>query len=304
MRITTPRATPVAAAPVSIVSRSATRAEPGPELVGATLIVHQGGEYPLTDGSALIGRSQECDLRFDDPLISRLHARVRVEADRVGIEDLHSTNGVYVRGGRIARFVTLRHGDRAQLGTQELTFFAYREELAPESGVGQRHLVVPAAEPSLGLEALEPPKPIPTTTRAGALTMAGELARRFARDGRAEDGAKVLIPHLKRILRGATSGLEVPEALGEQAAALAMDVAVWTADAAWLDYVVELHIATKRLMTHSGILALQRAERWLGAIDRLLLQYYVETCTAAAVALSEDEQLRLRLLERLLHAKL
>ena len=303
MRITTPRATPVAAPfPPSPPPGSAVAL--GAELKGALLIVYGSEQYPLTEGSILIGRSPECELRIEDPLVSRLHARVRVEPDRVGIEDLHSTNGVYVRGGRIAHYVTLRDGDHAQLGTQELAFFAYSEELAPESRVGDRGRLDPEARGGAALDAPLPAGPLPVTARAGALSMAGNLARRFAQEGRAEEGAKLLIPHLKRILRGANAGLEVSEALRGEAAAHAMDVAVWTTDAAWLDYIVELHIATQGLMTQSAILALQRAERWLGAVDRPLLQYYIETCTARTTPLDEDEQLRLRLLERLLARKL
>jgi hypothetical protein len=294
MRITTPHATPVAAAAQPPSSPAAAGGQPPPKLAGATLVVWHGGQHLLTDGSLLIGRSHECDVRLDDPLVSRLHARVRVEADRVGLEDLHSTNGVYLRGERVTRFALLADGDRVMIGTHELSFFGYSEELSPDSGVG-------AHEPRLEL----PPRAeaSPATARAAAIEMVGNLGRRFAREGRAEEGAKLLIPHLKRILRGASSGLEAPQALCEQAAAYAMDVAVWTADAAWLDYIVELHIATKTLMPCSAILALQRAERWLGAIDRLLLQYYIEICAARADPQSEDEQLRLRLLERLLLAK-
>jgi pSer/pThr/pTyr-binding forkhead associated (FHA) protein len=296
MRITTPRATPVAVAP-PLASPAAAL---GAELRGPILIVWHGGQYPLADGSVLIGRSHECELLLEDPLVSRLHARVRVEADRVGIEDLHSTNGIYLRGDRVTQFALLRDGDRAQIGSQEIAFFSYAEEPAPDSGVTQRELLEPA---STTAQAGPPTSAVPTTARAPALTMLGNLARRFAREGRAEEGAALLMPHLRRILRGASSGLEVPQALSDQADTYAMDVAVWTADATWLDYIVELHIATKTLMTHSAILALQRAERWLGAIDRGLLQYYIETCSARATPLDEDEQLRLRLLERLLAAK-
>ncbi len=303
MRNTTPRATPVAAAPLSPSVPPTPLLELGVELKGPILIVHGEGQYRLGEGSILIGRSHECEIRLEDPLVSRLHARVRVETDRVGIEDLHSTNGVFVRGERIAHYATLRDGARAQIGSQELSFFSYGDELAPDSGVGDRELLAASAGGAATPEPLATGA-TPTTARAGALTMAGNLARRFARDGRAEEGAKLLIPHLKHILRGASSGLEVPEALCAEAAAHAMDVAVWTADAAWLDYIVELHVAARRLMTHSAILALQRAERWLGAVDRALLQYYIETCTARATPLDEDEQLRLRLLERLLAAKL
>lgn len=297
MRTTTPRATPVAVLPIRAFDAAPLRELP-PELRGPTLVVWAGGEYPLPNGSLLIGRSHDCELRLEDALVSRLHARVRVETDRVGIEDLHSTNGIYLRGDRIARFAILREGDRIQIGTQELSFFALRDELAPESGIGERELTTLEAAPAEAVASA-----IPTTTRAAALTMIGNLARRFAREGRAEEGAKLLIPHLKRILRGATSGLEVPPALCEQASTYAMDVAVWTTDAAWLDYIVELHVVAEQLMTHSAILALQRAERWLGAVDRLLLQYYIETCAARGSSLDENEQLRLRLLERLLVAE-
>lgn len=267
-------------------------------------MVWRGGQYELTEGSLLIGRCQECDLMLNEPLVSRLHARVRVEGDRVGIEDLHSTNGVYLRGERIAHYATLREGDRVLIGDHEIAFFRLLDEAAPESGVG-------AAQPARGDGRATPvdtdvavPAPPPTTTRAAAMEVIGNVARGFAREGRAEEAARVLIPHLKRILRGASSGLEVPEPLNERASQYAMDVAVWTANAAWLDYVVELHVATRRVMSHSAILAVQRAERWLGAIDRVLLQYYIESCAPRAASLSDDEQLRLRLLERLLNAAL
>jgi len=302
MRISTPRATPVAAVPPS----GRAPAERGVALAGPILIVWPGGQHPLVDGSVLIGRSHECELRLDDALVSRIHARIRVEAERATIEDLHSTNGIYLGGDRIAHAGPLHDGDVAQIGTQLLSFFAYTEELAPDSGVSGHDRLRPDPPMSFPAAPLGAPgtSPMPTTTRAPALTMVGNLARRFAREGRVEEGAALLIPHLKRILRGANAGLEVPEPLCEQAATYAMDVAVWTADAKWLDYIVELHVAAKSLMTHPAILALQRAERWLGAIDRRLLAYYVEACGARPAPLTDDEQLRLRLLERLLSATL
>jgi pSer/pThr/pTyr-binding forkhead associated (FHA) protein len=263
-------------------------------------VVWRDGQYELTEGSLLIGRSHECELMLNDSLVSRLHARVRVEADRVGIEDLHSTNGVYLRGDRIAHFATLREGDRALIGTHEISFFRLLDEAAPESGVGAADPVRRGEGAAAELAEAQAPLVPPTTTRAAALEVVGNLGRRFASEGRAEEAARILIPHLKRILRGANSGLEVPERLNEQASQFAMDVAVWTTNAAWLDYIVELHVATRSIMSHSAILAIQRAERWLGAIDRVLLQYYIESCASRAESLSDDEQFRLRLLERLL----
>jgi pSer/pThr/pTyr-binding forkhead associated (FHA) protein len=303
MRTPTPRATPVAAAPPPGSRRDAAPDRSSAELRGPTLVVWRDGQYELTEGSLLIGRSHECELLLTDSLVSRLHARVRVEADRVGIEDLHSTNGVYLRGDRIAHFATLREGDRVLIGTHEISFFRLTDDAAPESGVGESTAARRAErEPPAASEA-RAPAAAPTTARAAALEVVGNLARRFATEGRAEEAANVLIPHLKRILRGANSGLEVPRELREQASQYALDVAVWTADAAWLDYVIELHVATKSIMMHSAILAIQRAERWLGAIDRVLLQYYIESCSSTSASLDEGQQMRLRLLERLLVAK-
>jgi DNA-binding NtrC family response regulator len=59
---------------------------------------------------ARIGRDPGCDLVIDDPATSRQHAIVRVEGDRVVLEDLGSSNGTYVDGQRVRRLAVLRDG--------------------------------------------------------------------------------------------------------------------------------------------------------------------------------------------------
>ena len=56
-------------------------------------------EYRLDDG-VVIGRAVECDLAVDDPLVSRRHARVLASDLGAALEDLDSSNGVYVNGVR------------------------------------------------------------------------------------------------------------------------------------------------------------------------------------------------------------
>jgi diguanylate cyclase (GGDEF)-like protein len=74
---------------------------------------------PLT-----IGRGSDVDLRIDDPVLSRQHARVARNADGgVTIEDLGSTNGTLVRG-RFVTLVALEPGDYVQLGDSVLLRFA------------------------------------------------------------------------------------------------------------------------------------------------------------------------------------
>ncbi len=66
-----------------------------------------------------IGRATIADIVVDEPSLSRLHARMRVDADgAVTIEDLGSTNGVFVNGSRRA-IAMVTAGDTVRLGAIE-----------------------------------------------------------------------------------------------------------------------------------------------------------------------------------------
>ena len=65
----------------------------------------------------VIGRDPNCAFAIDSPLVSREHAQLLREGDGWQIEDLHSTNGVFVNGRRIARRTTLKPGDRVGIAT-------------------------------------------------------------------------------------------------------------------------------------------------------------------------------------------
>jgi hypothetical protein len=49
-----------------------------------------------------IGRGEECELRIDEPLVSRRHLLVTVTDGEWGIQDLRSSNGTFSEGRRIA----------------------------------------------------------------------------------------------------------------------------------------------------------------------------------------------------------
>ena len=66
-----------------------------------------------------VGRATIADIAVDEPSLSRLHARVRVDAGgAVTIEDLGSTNGVFVNGTKRA-VAAVRAGDTVRLGALE-----------------------------------------------------------------------------------------------------------------------------------------------------------------------------------------
>jgi pSer/pThr/pTyr-binding forkhead associated (FHA) protein len=68
------------------------------------------------EGGATIGRGDDCDIRLDDPMVSRHHAVVGGDRAAPAIEDLGSANGLYVNGRRRDGSVRLRAGDIVQLG--------------------------------------------------------------------------------------------------------------------------------------------------------------------------------------------
>lgn len=109
----------------------------------------------------LIGRLPECDISVDDALVSRMHARVSVRDDSVVVEDLHSTNGVYVNGTRIAHSSLLREGDRLLVGTTEISLFEARPDarIAPLRVRREAETQKPPA-----LVFIPPPPPLPSAT--------------------------------------------------------------------------------------------------------------------------------------------
>lgn len=78
--------------------------------------VRKGAAYPIT-GEIMLGRAASCAIGLpDDTFASQLHTRVFASGGAVWVEDLGSTNGTHVNGGRIVEAVQLAKGDRLQVG--------------------------------------------------------------------------------------------------------------------------------------------------------------------------------------------
>jgi pSer/pThr/pTyr-binding forkhead associated (FHA) protein len=82
-----------------------------------------GTEYDLTVNLYVIGRSDEANLRIDDPSISRAHARLDGDEQAWTISDLDSINGIIVNGARRDDYL-LKSGDVIELGIVKLRFVA------------------------------------------------------------------------------------------------------------------------------------------------------------------------------------
>jgi Protein of unknown function (DUF3662)/FHA domain len=79
--------------------------------------------YALRSSTTRIGRGTDCDLRIDDPGISRHHAEIRQQGGDVVIVDAGSTNGIVIDGERVEQ-ARLVNGARIQLGNTSLVFHA------------------------------------------------------------------------------------------------------------------------------------------------------------------------------------
>ena len=94
--------------------------------------------YPTPEGTKEIridaertsfGRGSDADERFPDQSLSRLHATVYREGDRVWIVDENSSNGSFVNGQRVTGTGTpLKGGDQIRIGNETMLAVHMREQ--------------------------------------------------------------------------------------------------------------------------------------------------------------------------------
>jgi pSer/pThr/pTyr-binding forkhead associated (FHA) protein len=86
---------------------------------GAAVLVkngfYEGLEVILEQESTVIGRGRRADIVIVEPTISREHASLGFDGERFFVQDLGSTNGTHVNGGRTSR-QDLKDGDEIQIG--------------------------------------------------------------------------------------------------------------------------------------------------------------------------------------------
>lgn len=68
--------------------------------------------------SISIGRSSDCDVTLDDPVVSGHHAIIERVDGQVYVRDLASTNGIHINGEKVKEAV-LRPEDHLLIGTGE-----------------------------------------------------------------------------------------------------------------------------------------------------------------------------------------
>lgn len=82
-------------------------------------------QYFIDNTNICIGRDAENEIVINDPLLSRVHARIICVGDDHIVEDLQSSNGSLINGSPLLRHI-LQHRDVIELGTHHLCYLNSR----------------------------------------------------------------------------------------------------------------------------------------------------------------------------------
>lgn len=78
--------------------------------------------YPLSLSPVYIGRTESNDIIVKDDRVSNQHAKLFFEQGQFWIEDLNSTNGIYLNGKRLIKKAPLKNEDLIKIGATILKF--------------------------------------------------------------------------------------------------------------------------------------------------------------------------------------
>ncbi len=92
-------------------------------------------EFELSAGRMIIGRTEDNDIRIDSPFVSRHHAQIVTTPETTIIEDLNSTNGLFLGAKRVTKR-RLRDGDIIAIGSHVLLYKDFRDP-APDEALGE-----------------------------------------------------------------------------------------------------------------------------------------------------------------------
>jgi general secretion pathway protein A len=93
--------------------------------------------FPL--GRIIIGRSPDNEIYIKSKFVSRHHAQLVSDEDGCVVEDLNSTNGVFLGEKQIKKY-RLRDGDRVSLGKHELIYHDLRKDDLGDNETGEEEI--------------------------------------------------------------------------------------------------------------------------------------------------------------------
>ncbi|MDH4030738.1 MAG: AAA family ATPase [Chromatiales bacterium] len=105
----------------------------GLETLARLMVAHKDEpavDFPVAQGRIILGRTGDNDLQIESKFVSRHHAQIVTYGSDSVLEDLNSTNGIYLKGRRVKKR-KLKHGDVFVIGEHEIM---YLKEGLPDVG--------------------------------------------------------------------------------------------------------------------------------------------------------------------------
>lgn len=247
------------------------------------------GDIGLPEGRFYVGRSRECQLFLDDPLVSRRHAVLFMDGDRVVLEDLGSRNGTLVNGARIEGPVSLVPGDRVSIGARVL-------ELAHGERNRERRQTQAQGFPSGAYErppaTMRPPSPvIEDVTRSvsifGMLLASCERALERGDVHEAESSASNLAVSVRaELLRGRTVD---PHTMNEIVGTF-LDLSERSGAVRWVERIFEIFGAAKQVIDAESIARIHEVVSRLGFDVRDAIEGYLTRLRAREAELGDGDR--------------
>ena len=211
-------------------------------------------EFDLNGPEVVIGRSSDCQITIEDPLISRRHARIVIDDEEARVSDMGSRNGVRVNGRLVKGDQALKDGDRVRLGTQELVFSVVgRAERAPRP-TGYMKLChacgtpYPEGAPSCphcGAPALADEDTMsgaaPEPKRSWTFQLLGEVIERALASGRAIEAERLMRKAAKEVDERLAAGERLDNAHTAMIATFSVRLAKLVGGSEWIAWSIALH---------------------------------------------------------------
>ena len=247
---------------------------------------YQNHDLEVPPGEFAVGRSRECQLALDDPLVSRRHALFFATETALTVEDLGSRNGVKVNHAKIAGTRELVHGDTVTIGNENLVVNVTRDSAAR-----------PARAPAVTMTGDG------REGGAAAIALLAGVVDKALAMGRVEEAERILTNLLGDMLGRLQRGQGDAAGLAE-GTRYALRIASETSKHSWVDWVFNAHSAAERVLPAATVDELYSLVRKIKYPVTPALRNYVEVLASMTDRLSPTERFTLQRIEGLLRVLL
>jgi hypothetical protein len=254
----------------AVVERGATRPR-------SFRLRYRNDEIPLPLGTFVIGRSPDAGLVIDDTSVSRLHAQLVVGESSAYVEDLGSSNGIYVNGVRVLRRRDLEHRDHIMLGDQEMWVVAMAA-----SGFAPALKSVTHQQPFAHATDED-------THQFGDLTLRAQMAEKVIAQRQGEEAERLVSTKLSEVLEQARQAGRIDADRARRAARLAGKLAAARRKGEWFDFIVDLYSVEPLPMSSEFVEELFLVLREVPCVDLDRLASYVQALGRRRGRLDADQ---------------